>query len=280
MAISYLNGKWFPVGEAQVSVMDRGFLFGDGVYEVIPVYNSQAFCLEQHLARLNSSLNEIYLTNPMRIDSWTELIQTAIDKGGESYGAFYIQVTRGADKKRDFAFPTDVQPTIYMMINPAPQLRRQRTVTGYDVITLDDFRWSNGHIKSISLIAAGMLKNAAIRQGANEAILIKDGKVTECTASNLFAVFNGVLVTPPKSHHLLHGITRDLVIKQSRAAGLKVKERAISASELVLADELFLTSTTHESWPITKLNGTTVGNGAPGLIWQKVDQLFQANKPR
>ena len=234
----------------------------------------------QHLERLDNSLGAIHLDNPMDFAAWTELLLSAIDKADESYAALYVQVTRGADTKRDFVYPSDVPATIFIMVNPAPILDRgeAQNVKPYEVVTLEDFRWANGQIKTISLIAAGMLKNEAIRRGANEAVLIKDGKVTECSSSNLFAVFDGVLVTPPKSCHLLHGITRDEIIELSIKAGLSVEEREIDEEELATADELFLTSSTHESWPISKLNGKTIGNGEPGLVWRQVDALFQAHK--
>ncbi len=277
MAISYLNGDWMQVAEARVSVLDRGFLFGDGVYEVIPVYDGKPFNLLRHLERLHNSLTEIRMDDPMTAAAWESLALEAIEKSGESLAALYIQVTRGADVTRNFVYPENPKPTIFIMVNPAPVLARE-DIQPYEMITLEDFRWDRGHIKTISLIAAGMLKNQALAEGANDAILVKDGFVTEATASNVFAVIDGVIVTPPKSQQLLHGITRDVVVELARENGLALEERQITPDEIAKADEIFITSSTHETWPVVKLNGEMIGNGEPGLVWQQVDKLFQANK--
>jgi D-alanine transaminase len=277
MAISYLNGSWQPVEEANVSVLDRGFLFGDGVYEVIPVYGQKPFTLEKHLQRLDDSLKEVHMSNPLSQNGWVELVKEAITRSGDQDAALYIQVTRGADAKRSFVFPKVVEHTIFLMINPAPILERKE-IKPYNFVTMEDFRWQKGHIKSISLIAAGIIKNEAIAQGADDAILIREGKVTECSAANIFIVLDGVIVTPPKSKHLLHGITRDQVIAVASGDGIKVEEREISPEELTLASEIFMTSSTHETWPVGILDGQSVGNGEGGVIWKEVDRLFQALK--
>jgi len=279
MAISYLNGQWQAKEEATVSVLDRGFLFGDGVYEVIPVYAKKPFTLEKHLQRLGDSLNEIHLSNPLSMEAWTHLVIEGIERSGEHNAAVYIQITRGADTKRNFVYPETVNHTIFLMIDPAPILERVE-IKPYNFVTMEDFRWQKGHIKSVSLIAAGIIKNEAIAQGADDAVLIREGKVTECSASNVFIVVDGVIVTPPKSKHLLHGITRDQVIAVATEAGLNVEEREISSAELTLASEIFITSSTHESWPVGSLNGQSVGNGEGGVIWQEVDRLFQELKAR
>ncbi|MFT7245038.1 MAG: D-alanine transaminase [Candidatus Azotimanducaceae bacterium] len=275
--IAYLNGEWLPVEEAKISVLDRGFLFGDGVYEVIPVYNGKPFCLDRHVARLNASLTEIRLAEAVADVDWVELLQESVDKSGEGMAAIYIQVTRGADSVRNFVYPTDPTPTIFIMVNPAPQLGH-REIKPLQLVTLEDFRWDRGHIKTISLIAAGMLKNEAIAAGANDAVLVKNGEVTEATSSNLFAVIGGVIVTPPKSTRLLHGITRDVVVELAKANGLPIEERVLLPEELAIADEIFISSSTMETWPVDRLDGKTIGNGEPGLVWQKVDALFQAHK--
>lgn len=279
MSISYLNGVWQPVEEAKVSVLDRGFLFGDGVYEVIPVYQKKPFTLDLHLKRLDESLKEINLSNPHTTQEWTDLILDGIQKSGEQDAALYLQVTRGADTKRNFVYPEKVEHTVFMMVNAAPILER-KVVKPYRFITLEDFRWEKGFIKSISLIAAGMIKNEAIAKGADDAVLIKNGKVTECSAANIFIVLDGVLVTPPKSKFLLHGITRDQMIDVAISGGITVEEREITPEELDKADEMFMTSSTHEAWPIGSLNGKQIGNGEAGVVWQEVDRLFQALKAR
>ena len=277
MSISYLNGSWQPIDEAKVSVLDRGFLFGDGVYEVVPVYGKNPFTLSRHLVRLNNSLDEIRLVNPLSTDQWTQLITEAIDRGGESNAALYLQITRGAGSKRDFVYPEVVQPTIFLMVSPAPALDRQNVVP-HKMITLQDYRWSMGHIKTVSLIAAGLLKNEAISKGANDAILVRDGVITESTSSNVFIVVDGTLVTAPKSNLLLHGITRDVIIDLARQNGLVVDERTFTPEELGKADEVFVSSSTQESWPVGSVNGKVIGNGQGGIVWQEIDRLFQEFK--
>lgn len=277
MPIAYLNGEWLLAEEAKVSVLDRGFLFGDGVYEVIPVYNGSLFCLERHVQRLKNSLAEIHLDEYLAETDWAALLIEAVEKSGDAMAALYIQVTRGPDVARSFVYPENPQPTILIMVNPAPQLA-SREIKAISLVTLEDFRWDRGHIKTISLIAAGILKNQAIAQGANDAVLVKDGEVTEATSANIFAVINGVIVTPPKSTSLLHGITRDVVIELAREHGLPIEERPMLRAELEIADEVFISSSTLEAWPVGQIDGNPVGNGEPGLIWQKVDDLFQAYK--
>ena len=166
-----------------------------------------------------------------------------------------------------------------MMVNSAPILER-KVIKPYRFITLEDFRWNKGHIKSISLMAAGIIKNEAIARGSDDAVLVKNGKVTECSAANIFIVINGALITPPKSKYLLHGITRDQIIDVARAGGIKVEEREITQEELPQADEMFMTSSTHEAWPVGSLDGKQIGNGEAGVVWQEVDRLFQALKAR
>ncbi|MFT4799066.1 MAG: D-alanine transaminase [Candidatus Azotimanducaceae bacterium] len=275
--VAYLNGEWLPVEEAKVSVLDRGFLFGDGVYEVIPVYNGKLFCLDRHVARLRASLAEIHLSEAVAEVAWVELLTEAVEKSGEALAAVYIQVTRGADTVRSFVYPADPTPTIFIMVSAAPQLGH-REIKPLQLVTLEDFRWDRGHIKTISLIAAGMLKNEAIAAGANDALLVKNGEVTEATSANLFAVIGGVIVTPRKSTRLLHGITRDVVVELAKANGLPIEERVLRPEELEFADEIFISSSTMETWPVDRLDGKMIGNGEPGLVWQKVDDLFQAHK--
>ncbi|MBL4681680.1 MAG: aminotransferase class IV [Pseudomonadales bacterium] len=277
MSISYLNGEWQAVEEAKISVLDRGFLFGDGVYEVIPVYKKKPFTLDLHLKRLNDSLKEIKLSNPRTTQEWTDLIMEGIERSGEQNAALYLQITRGADTKRNFVYPEKVVHTVFMMVSAASILER-KVIKPYHFITLEDFRWNKGHIKSISLIAAGMIKNEAITQGADDAVLIKNGKVTECSAANIFIVLNGALITPPKSKYLLQGITRDQIIKVAISGGIKVEEREITPEELKQADEMFMTRSTHEAWPVGSLDGKPIGNGEAGVVWQEVDRLFQALK--
>jgi D-alanine transaminase len=277
MAIAYLNGEWQAPEEAKISVFDRGFMFGDGVYEVMPVYWGKVFTLDEHLKRLSRSLGEIRLKAPLTDLEWKALFSEAIEKSGEKTALLYLQVTRGVAAERAHEYPVDVQPTVLVTVTAAPGLERLVT-TPYKMVTKQDFRWGRGDIKVVSLIASGLLKNEALDEGYDDAILIRDGLVTESTASNVFMVRDGTVVTPPKSSFLLHGITRDHVIGLIQANDLAFEERDIAESELAAADEIWITSTGHEIWPVGELNGETVGNGEAGLVWQSVDSLFQASK--
>lgn len=277
MAIAYLNGEWQAPEDAKVSVFDRGFMFGDGIYEVMPVYWGRVFTLEEHLVRLNRSLGEIRLDSPLTDSQWKDLFTQAIDKSGEQTALLYLQVTRGVSLPRTFEYPQDVVPTVLLTITAAPGLQRE-SIGPYSMVTKQDFRWGRGDIKVVSLIASGLLKNEALDEGFDDAILLRDGLVTEATAANVFIVKDGVVLTPPKSSFLLHGITRDHVIDLLQSNDVTFEERDITEAELAAADEIWITSTGHEIWPVGKLNGNTVGNGEAGLVWQTIDSLYQASK--
>ncbi|MBD3646576.1 MAG: aminotransferase class IV, partial [Pseudomonadales bacterium] len=220
----------------------------------------------------------VRLAPPLSDEAGHRLISTGIDKCAATFATVYLQVTRGVAPQRQHEY-YESPPTVFLMVSEAPKLARQE-ITPLSVITLEDFRWARGDIKSISLVASGLLRNEAIAQGANDAILIRDGFVTEATASNVFVVKDGTIATPPRSEFLLHGITRDHVIQAAREGGLTVEERPISRQELDAADEIFVTSTGQEAWPVGRLNGSVVGNGEGGVIWKQVDDLFQAMKAR
>lgn len=277
MAIAYLNGEWSSLDDAKVSVFDRGFMFGDGIYEVMAVYGGQVFTLDEHLARLQRSMDNIRLASPHTEDEWRELIREAVERSDEGTAYLYIQVTRGVSMPRSHNYPNEVKPTVLITVTPAPILERIE-VQPYKVVTKEDIRWSRGDIKVVSLIANGLLKNEAVDEGYDDAILIRDGKVTEATAANVFIVRNGRITTPPKSNYLLHGITRDHVVKLAREADMDVEEAEIDEAELLAADEVWISSTGHEVWPISEVNGQIIGNGAPGVVFQAVDALFQASK--
>ncbi|MBO6556841.1 MAG: D-amino acid aminotransferase [Pseudomonadales bacterium] len=277
MAIAYLNGEWMQPEDARVSVFDRGFMFGDGIYEVMAVYDGEVFTLDQHLVRLQRSLDAIRLVSPHASEEWRSLILEAVDRGQENPAYLYLQVTRGVAAPRNHVYPEVVQPTVLMTVMYAPVLERQN-VAPLKVVTKEDFRWGRGDIKVVSLIANGLLKNEAIAEGFDDAILVRDGWVTESTAANVFIVKEGVIVTPPKSNHLLHGITRDHVVDLANEAGLSMEERSISESELLEADEVWVTSTGQEVWPVGQVNGQVIGNGSAGVVWQAVDDLFQVSK--
>ena len=277
MSIAYLNGEWLPLESARVSVFDRGFMFGDGIYEVMAIYGGRVFTLEDHLIRLVRSLGEIRLASPHTEDEWRSLILEAVERGQEDPAYLYLQVTRGVEMPRSHVYPAEVKPTVLITVTEAPILKRE-DIKPYSLVTKTDFRWGRGDIKVTSLIANGLLKNEALAEGYDDAILVRDGYVTESTAANVFVVKDGVILTPPKSPYLLHGITRDHVLALAKGAGMAVEEREIAESELSQADEIWISSTGHEVWPVSHVNGQVIGNGAPGVLWQAVDDLFQASK--
>jgi D-alanine transaminase len=278
--IVYLNGQFLPLSEARVSVLDRGFLFGDAVYEVIPSYEGRLFRLHHHLERLERSLSAIRMANPLAAEQWHDLLRNLIERTPGTDQAVYLQVTRGAPDKRDHAIPQGIAPTVFAMSTPLPPKPSHLAERGIAAITLDDIRWRYCHIKSINLLPNVLLRQEALDQEAEEAILVRNGEVTEGAATNIFLVRAGEILTPPKGEGLLPGITRDLVLELAADAALPYAERAISDRELEIADEIWLTSSMREVVPVTLLNGRPVGNGKPGPIWKRMNELFQGYKER
>jgi D-alanine transaminase len=276
--IVYLNGQYMPVENATVSVLDRGFLFGDGVYEVIPVFGSKLLRLESHLDRLQNSLDRISLPNPKNNEEWAEVFSVLLEKNPGEDRAVYLQISRGAYAKRDLAINTQYPATVFAMVLHVTPPAIEVVSKGISVITVDDFRWNACDIKSTSLLGSVMLKHQASQANVEDAILIKNGMVTEGTASNVFLVKDGVLITPPTGLLLLPGITRDLVIEIAKNNAIVVEEREIKEAELYRADEIWMTSSTREIAPVIRLNGETVGSGAAGVMWQRVMDLYQAYK--
>ena len=275
MSTAYLNGTFLPLDQAQVSVMDRGFLFGDGIYEVIPVYNGTLFRLAQHLGRLQNSLDGVRIGNPLSDTEWTEVLTELVARNADSKQAVYLQVTRGAAARRDHAFPADTRPTVFAMSTPAPAVSSIASEAGIKAITLPDIRWQKCDIKAITLLPNVLLRQQAIDAETAEAILIRNGYATEGAASNLFIVHNGVLVTPPKGPSLLPGITRDLVLELAAANGIPFREAGITEQALGQAEEIWVTSSTREISPVTHLNDSIVANGQPGPLWQRMIRLYQ-----
>ncbi len=276
-AICYLNGEYLPLDHASVPVLDRGFIFGDGIYEVIPVYAGKPFRLFHHLERLNNSLQAIRLNNPLTDDEWEVIIQQVINRNGDGDQSVYLQITRGV-AKRDHGFPGDVQPTIFIMSNPFKPVEPELLQKGVAAITLDDIRWQYCHIKSIALLPNVLLRQQALEAGAAEAILLRNNEVTEGAASNVFIVLDGKILTPPKDECLLPGITRDLVVELAQSNRLDWEERAVSRNELLRAEEIWVTSSTREILPVTRLNEQPVGNGKPGPVWHKMYAIYQDYK--
>jgi D-alanine transaminase len=277
MSIVYLNGNFVPDYSACVSVLDRGFIFGDGVYEVIPVYHGSLFRLSEHLQRLQNSLDAIRIANPHTPKEWEAILNELIDKNHGGNLSVYLQITRGV-AKRDHALPKDIQPTVFAMANPLQPPDKATLQSGVRAITGDDYRWVNCHIKAISLLPNVLLRQQAIDAGASETILLRNGVATEGAASNLFIVENEVLVTPPKGPLLLPGITRDLILELASQNHISWEESAISEQRLRNADEIWLTSSTKEILPVTYLDNQQIGNGTPGPMWHRMVDLFQAFK--
>ena len=270
----YLNGAFLPPDQAKVSVFDRGFVFADGVYEVIPVYGGRLFRLPQHLARLDNSLAGIRLSNPLAARDWRAVFTRLVEAGGDVDQSVYLQVTRGP-AERDHAFPKQVTPTVFAYSQPLKYPEPAQLAAGVAAITVADIRWLRCDIKAIALLSNVLMRQQATEQGAAEAILLRDGRMTEGSASNIFLVLNGTLVTPPKGPFILPGVTRDLALELARAHGLACEERAVSEVELRGADELMLSSSTKELLPITRLDGQPVGNGKPGPLHARLHALYQ-----
>lgn len=279
MGIVYLNGTYLPAEQAYVPVLDRGFIFGDGIYEVIPVYGGHLFRFEAHMIRLDNSLTAVRMQNPRTAPQWREILEGLIRQNGGGDLSIYLQVTRGV-AKRDHAIPPNIQATVFVMANPLQTPDNALLEAGVSAISLEDIRWKNCHIKAISLLPNILLRQAAADAGAVEAILIRDGLVTEGAASNVFAVLDNTLVTPAKGPTLLPGITRDLILELAQANGIRCAETDIPAAALMSAEEIWLTSSTKEIVPVTKLNGNVVGCGRPGPLWRSMYTLYQAYKQR
>jgi len=272
---AYLNGSFLPLAEAQVPVLDRGFLFGDGVYEVIPVYGGRLFRLPHHLRRLKNSLAGLRMPNPMSDAEWETMLAELVARNDGTDQAVYLQVTRGVAAKRDHAFPEVVRPTVFGMSNAVSVNRETAAEQGIKAITLDDIRWSLCNIKAITLLPNVLLRQQAIEADTAEAILINNDLAIEGAASNLFTVRNGLLITPPNSNALLPGITRDLVLELAANHGIPFREADIPASDLYSSDEIWLTSSTREISPVIQLNSTPVGEGKPGPLWHRMIVLYR-----
>jgi D-alanine transaminase len=275
--IVYLNGDFLPLRDARVCVLDRGFIFGDGVYEVIPVYHRKPFRLEQHLARLQYSLDAIRLDNPHSGANWTKLILALIDRCPHPDQSLYLQVTRGV-AKRDHAFPEATSPTVFMMTNLLSTPSAALVEQGGAAVTAVDNRWLRCDIKTTSLLGNVLMRQLAADAQANETIMLRDGRLTEGSASNVFVVRGGVLVSPPKSHLILSGTTYGVVLELARKADMPVEIRDVTEAELRAADEIWITSASREVLAICKLDGKEVGSGSPGPVFRRMYALFQGFK--
>ncbi len=275
----YLNGEFMPIEQARIPVLDRGFIFGDGVYEVIPVYSRHPFRLPEHLRRLQASLDSIKLANPHDDASWTHLIERLVELNAPEDQSLYMHITRGP-AKRDHAFPKIITPTVFMMSNPLTTPPPEQIRTGACAITATDNRWLRCDIKAIALLPNVLLRQQAVDAGCVESILLRDGFMTEGAASNIFVVCDGVMLAPPKDHLMLPGITYDVVLELAQADGIPHEVRKLSEAQLRGAQEIWMTSSTKEVLAITRLDGTPVGTGMPGPMFARMYALYQDYKNR
>ncbi len=283
--LCYLNGTYGPLSEAKVSVLDRGFVFGDGIYEVAPVYGLKLFRFDEHMARLARSLAKIRIENPLTRDEWLErgrkLIAALHEKSGIVDQILYIQVTRGV-ALRNHVFPEGVQPTVFMMIMPMPAESAEQRHQGVACITARDFRWERGDIKSVSLLGNVLARQMSADKGALETIMFRNGQLTEASASNVWLVQEGAVLGAPKSEHVLEGIRYDLIRDLCERCGIAYNLRPISEAEVRAADELMLSSATKEVLPVTLLDGEPVGHGAgrgkPGPVYARLYEAYQQAK--
>ena len=277
--IAHFNGQLMPLDRISISPLDRGFIFGDGVYEVIPVYEGVPLRGREHFERLQRSMDEIRLKNPHTVDEWMALTGELLahHPGNQSV---YIQVTRGAPQKRDHVIPKDLTPTVFMMCYPLASPSREQVEKGVACVTARDFRWEKCHIKSTSLLGNVLARQISADAGATETIMLRDGFLTEASASNVFVVKDGVVAAVPRDNLILLGITYDLLVRLAEEGTVKLEIRPISEDELRSADEVWLTSSTKEVLAVTRLDGKSVGSGAPGALFKRMHALFQEHKAR
>jgi D-alanine transaminase len=274
MDTAYFKGEFMPLEEIRVSPLDRGYLLGDGVYEVVPVYGGHLFCIEAHLSRLERSLAAIAIEDPYDRSAWIGLLQDLVARNGVGEGSVYFQVTRG-EAPRNHAFPEGVAPIVFAMAKP---MASRSSPIPIAAVSRPDNRWSRCDIKSIALLPNVLLRQEAVAAGAGETILVREGMVTEGSASNVFVVRDGALFTPPKSPRILAGITRDVVVELAGGCGLSCQETEVPEDALRTADEIWVTSSTLEISPVIRLNGVPVGEGQPGLVWTQIYESFTRYK--
>lgn len=284
-ALCYLNGEYGPLREAKVSVLDRGFIFGDGVYDAVPVYEGKLFRFKEHLARLSRNLAKLRISNPHDSDGWLERCRALIaDMTARNAGEdllVYIQVTRGV-AVRDHVMPAGVEPTVFMMCSVMKPATPEQRHGGVRCVTARDFRWERGDIKSTSLLGNVLARQIAADRDASETIMFRDGFLTEASASNVWIVQEGALLGPPKTEHLLEGIRYDLIRDLCEETGIGFNLRPIAEAEVVAADEVLLSSATKEVLAVTTLDGDAVGHGAlrgkPGPVYARLYEAYQRAK--
>ena len=283
--LCYLNGEYQPLAQAKVSVLDRGFIFGDGVYEVTPVYAQRLFRFDQHLARLERSLKKLRIPNPHSRNEWLarcrKLVQALFDQTGAADQVVYLQVTRGV-APRDHVMPVGIEPTVFMMVSPMKPASAEQRHHGVACVTARDFRWERGDIKSISLLGNVLARQMSADHDALETIMFRDGHLTEAAASNVWIAKEGALLGPPKSEQVLEGIRVDLLRELCEEVGIAYNLRPITEAEVLAADEVMLSSATKEILPVTRIDGELVGHGAlrgkPGPVYARLHEAYERAK--
>jgi len=276
LPVCFVNGQYLPTAEASISPFDRGFLFADAIYEVIPVFNSKVMLADSHLTRLNNSLNELAIPNPHNDEEWRSIFNSLIERNGGGDIAIYVQVSRGAENGRDHFYPEHMQPTVFAMataITVGP-----KDLSGISAITLEDTRWARCDIKSTSLLANIMLRQEAHNRGADDTILVKAGNLVEAASASVITVEKENLIFRPNSNELLPGTTRAYVLELAKSIGLTTTSEIVSEQRLSDADEIWLLSATKGVIPVIELNGKPVGDGQAGPVWQRIHELYEANK--
>lgn len=280
-SLCYLNGEFLALRDARVSVLDRGFLFGDGIYEALPVYGRRLFRFDEHMARLNHGLSKIRIPNPFTEAQWLAHCRKLVAANESDDQAIYIQVTRGV-APRNHVMPTDIEPTVFMMSNPLVPPAPEQRHKGVACTTARDFRWERGDLKSISLLGNVLARQMSADHGAAETILFRDGYLTEASASNVWVVHEGAVLGPPKSEHLLEGVRYELIRELCEEEGIAFNLRPVPEAEVLAADELMLSSASKEVLPVTLLDGEPVGHGAlrgkPGPVYARLFEAYQRAK--
>lgn len=279
MATVYLNGEFLPQAEARVSVLDRGWLFADAIYEVIPAFAGRLFRFDDHYQRLQRSLDAVRLANPLSRDGWQAVLQRLIHANGGGHQSLYLQISRGAADHRHHVIPQGLTPTVFAMATPLAQtLSRVEDLRPVMAITCDDIRWKRCDIKATALLANVLLKQQALDAGVQEAILVRDGFAIEGAASNLFAVVDGVLRTAPNGPDILGGITRSVLLEEAGRLGIDCHTVPVTVKELQRAEEIWLTGSISEILPVTQLNGEQVGDGKVGRVCRRLTEAYLAVK--
>lgn len=274
-SLVYLNGEYVRLADAKVSVLDRGFIFGDGIYDVVPAYSGKPFRMEGHLARLERSMAAIGIRCKLTRTDWEGIVRELIDRSGLGDCMVYIQVTRGV-ARRDHAFPKGVEPTIFCMVSPFRRPDAAAREQGLSAIGIPDQRWLRCDIKSVSLLGNVLARQAAVEAGVDDVIQFRDGWLSEGSAANIWVVQGGTLLAPPRDNLILEGIRYGLLEELARDTGVPFVARPITQQEVSAADELLLTAATKEVLPITRYDGRPVGNGRPGPVYARLRAAYDA----